>query len=159
DFASKSDQLLSQLAEDEKKPDERANRAFKAAVYGKHPFGRPPAVAEMVKKLTPKDLKAFHQTVFRPNNTVVAIVGAFDTDKVVAQVKRLTAGGKPVDLPQLAPQAPPTQEKFSQSIITDPNAAQLTVYLGHLGIKRDNPDYYKLLVMDHVLGTGPGFTD
>jgi zinc protease len=33
------------------------------------------------------------------------------------------------------------------------------LYLGHLGITRNDPDYYKLLVMDNVLGTGPGFTD
>src|SRR5262249_51823035 len=33
------------------------------------------------------------------------------------------------------------------------------VFLGELGVRRDNPDYYKLLVMDYVLGTGPGFTD
>jgi zinc protease len=31
--------------------------------------------------------------------------------------------------------------------------------MGHPGIRRKNPDYYKLLVMDYVLGTGPGFTD
>src|SRR5262249_52017030 len=31
--------------------------------------------------------------------------------------------------------------------------------MGHPGIRRDNPDYFKLLVMDYVLGTGPGFTD
>src|SRR5262249_51967242 len=29
----------------------------------------------------------------------------------------------------------------------------------HVGIRRNNPDYYKLLVTDYVLGTGPGFTD
>src|SRR5256885_8067496 len=40
-----------------------------------------------------------------------------------------------------------------------PDAAQLHFYMGHVGIRRDNPDYYKLLVMDYVLGTGPGFTD
>jgi zinc protease len=31
--------------------------------------------------------------------------------------------------------------------------------MGHVGIARTNPDYFKLLVMDYVLGTGPGFTD
>src|SRR5262249_52155877 len=36
---------------------------------------------------------------------------------------------------------------------------QLHFYMGHVGIKRTNPDYFKLLVMDYVLGTGPGFTD
>ena len=40
-----------------------------------------------------------------------------------------------------------------------PDAAQLQFHMGHVGITRRNPDYYKLLVMDYVLGTGPGFTD
>src|SRR5262249_28414376 len=40
-----------------------------------------------------------------------------------------------------------------------PEAAQLHFFMGHAGIRRTNPDYYKLLVMDYVLGTGPGFTD
>ena len=50
-------------------------------------------------------------------------------------------------------------EKFAQTVLTMPQAAQLQMFLGHVGIRRDDPDYYKLLVMDHVLGTGPGFTD
>jgi zinc protease len=35
---------------------------------------------------------------------------------------------------------------------------QVHVFLGHPGIRRTHPDYYALSVMDHVLGTGPGFT-
>ena len=35
---------------------------------------------------------------------------------------------------------------------------QVHVYVGHPGIRRRNPDFYALLVMDHILGTGPGFT-
>ena len=44
-------------------------------------------------------------------------------------------------------------------VVTDPSAAQVHVFIGHLGITRKDPDYYTLLVMDNVLGTGPGFTD
>jgi len=54
--------------------------------------------------------------------------------------------------------APPKPTPPVEKIISDPNAAQVHVYIGELGITRDNPDYYKLLVMDNVLGTGPGFT-
>jgi len=35
---------------------------------------------------------------------------------------------------------------------------QVHLFLGHLGIERSDPDYAKLCVMDHVLGTGPGFS-
>src|SRR5213078_4249323 len=57
------------------------------------------------------------------------------------------------------PPAVTPPEKFQEKIVTMPEAAQLHFYMGHIGIRRDNPDYFKLLVMDHVLGTGPGFTD
>ena len=56
----------------------------------------------------------------------------------------------------------PAVEKPAQStqkVLSMPATVQLYLYMGHVGIKRDNPDYYKLLVMDYVLGTGPGFTD
>jgi hypothetical protein len=35
---------------------------------------------------------------------------------------------------------------------------QVHIYMGHIGVRRTDPDYYALAVMDHVLGTGPGFT-
>src|SRR5262249_49197530 len=50
-------------------------------------------------------------------------------------------------------------EKLTTKIVTMPQAAQLHFFLGHAGVTRNNPDYYKLLVMDYVLGRGPGFTD
>jgi zinc protease len=155
---SKQDQLLSSLAEDEKRPETRAQRSFRAAVYGRHPLGRPPARADVIKGLTPRDLRAFHRKVFVPNNTVVAIVGDFDADKLVAGIKKRTAGWKAGKLPE--PDLPPPPEpKATEEVISDPSAAQLTVYLGHVGIRRDNPDFYKLLVLDYILGTGAGFTD
>src|SRR5207249_11537912 len=59
------------------------------------------------------------------------------------------------------PETPPVvkPDKFTEKILTMPQAVQLHFYMGEPGIRRDNPDYYKLLVMDYVLGTGPGFTD
>jgi zinc protease len=155
---SKQEQLLSSLAEDEKRPETRAMRAFKKAVYGDHPLGRPSAKSEVIKNLKPKDLKAFHRKIFVPNNTVVAVVGDFDSDKLVAGIKKRTAGWKAGKLPPLDLPAPPAG-KPQETIISEPSAAQLTVYLGHLGIKRENPDFYKLLVLDYILGTGTGFTD
>jgi zinc protease len=157
---AKREELLSAIAEEEKTADERASREFAALVYGKHPFGRSSlGKAASVKKLTRQDCLDFHASLFRPNNVRIAIVGDFDSTKVVESIKRLTAGWKPKEMPALPAYAVEMPEKFTQKILSDPDAAQLHVYLGHRGIKRDNPDYYKLIVMDNVLGTGPGFTD
>ena len=113
----------------------------------------------MVEKLTVADAAAFHKRVFVPGNTVVAIVGDFDAKEVAAEIEKLTADWKG-DAPGL-PVLPVIEKpaKFTEQFIEMPDAAQLQFFMGHVGVRRDNPDYYKLLVMDYVLGTGPGFTD
>jgi zinc protease len=97
--------------------------------------------------------------VFRPNNVIVAVVGDFDPDQVTKELQSLTAEWKMEAMPKLDLPDVPLPEKFSEKVITMPEAAQLQVYMGHVGVRRTDPDYHKLLVMDYILGTGPGFTD
>lgn len=159
-FNRQKEQMLSEIAEAETLPDARAAKEYRSLVYGKHPFSRPPSgTLKSVEALTPEDCKAFYKKVFVPNNTMVAIVGDFDSQQVVDEIKALTANWKKGDLPRPKVPAAAMPEKFTEKVLTMPEAAQLAFYMGHPGIKRDNPDYYKLLVMDYVLGTGPGFTD
>jgi zinc protease len=159
-FGRNKERLLALIEEAETQPDARARLAFRAAVYGKHPSGRPPlGTLATAKKLTREDCVAFHRQAFVPNNTTLALVGDFDGDQVVEEVKRRTAGWKKAALSR--PELPAVEKpaRFEQKILTMPTAAQLHFLMGHPGIRRGNPDYYKLLVLDHVLGTGPGFTD
>ncbi|HVK17287.1 MAG TPA: pitrilysin family protein [Fimbriiglobus sp.] len=156
----KRDQLLSVIAENESQPQTKARQQFSRLVYGEHPFGRPAAgKKEVVEKLTRDDLKAFHVAAFAPDRAIVVVVGDFDAAEMAKKIEKLTAdwkksgGGKP----DVA--APPRPEKPTVKIVSVKTAAQTHVFIGHLGIKRNDPDYYTLLVMDNVLGTGPGFTD
>ena len=151
---------LNEIADSETQPDDRASRMYSSLVYGAHPFGRPTlGKAETVKKLTPEDCKAFHRQLAVPNNTVVAIVGDFDTKQVIEESTQLTAGWKKASVPAANPIAVKPPEKFVEKVVTMPDAERLYFYMGSPGIRRNNPDYYKLLVMDYILGTGPGFTD
>jgi zinc protease len=160
EFALQQERLLSTIEDDARKPAARARRVYRALVYGKHPYGRPDlGTRKTVAPLTAAACLAFYQRVFVPNNTVLAIVGDFDRPQVVAEVKRLTAGWgkKPLARPKL-PSIVPIKH-FTQKILTMPRAAQLHFYMGHVGVRRTNPDYYKLLILDNVLGSGQGFTD
>jgi zinc protease len=153
-------QTVGRIEDLEQQPENRSNSLFRELAYGKHPFGRSLlSEKKNIEKLTRDDCLAFHRKVFVPNNTAVAVVGDFDAKAVVEEIKELTKGWKKAELPK--PEAPPVEKpaKFTQRILTMPRAEQLHFYMGHVGIRRDNPDYYKLLVMDYVLGTGPGFTD
>jgi zinc protease len=154
-------QLLSVIADVETQPQNRARQNLNAAVYGDHPFGRSRYGSKaVVEKLTAADLKAFHATTFAPNHTILAVVGDFDTAEMTKKVEALTAGWERVKEQGIDTPAPPKDGKPGEIIVSDPTAAQTHVYIGHLGVKRDDPDYYALLVMDHVLGVpSGGFTD
>jgi zinc protease len=153
-------QLLSEIADMDTRPDDKASQMFSRMIYGKHPYGRHPlGQPKIIEKLTPADCKAIHRQLCVPNNCVVAIVGDFDSKQVIEEVTQLTANWKKSPVPKPTTPPPTFPDKFTEKIITMPDAEQLAFYMGHPGIKRDNPDYFKLLVMDYVLGTGPGFTD
>src|SRR5262249_6595542 len=69
---------LSAIDEAETQPDSRARRAFRAAVFGKHPNGRPTrGTRKTVEPVKREDCRDFYQKVFVPNDTTVAIVGDF----------------------------------------------------------------------------------
>jgi zinc protease len=159
-FGRQQARLLGDIDEAEEQPETKAAMVFKERVYGKHPFGRSAlGRRKTVEALTPEDCAAFHRRVFVPNNTVLAVVGDFDSKEVIDELTKLTAGWKKGELPKIEPPAVMPPKGFEEKIVSLPDAAQLHFYLGHPGIRRGNPDYYKLLVMDYVLGTGPGFTD
>jgi zinc protease len=153
-------QLLSGIEDEEQQPESRARALYRRLAYGKHPYGRSLLDEKgNVAKLTRDDCLDFYRKVFVPNNTLLAVVGDFDGKALADEIKELTKDWKKGELAKIEVPAVNKPEKFEQKIITMPEAQQLHFYMGHVGIRRDNPDYYKLLVMDYVLGTGPGFTD
>jgi zinc protease len=155
-------QTLSELDDNERRADVRGRQALARLIYGpNHPLSRPSlGLRPIVEKLSAEDCRTFHARLFVPNNTMVAVVGDFVASDVIAEITRLTRDWKPwagalqAALPPLTP-----LPQFTQKIISMPESAQLYVYLGHAGIMRMDPDYFRLLVMDYVLGTGTGFTD
>ncbi|HEV3263566.1 MAG TPA: pitrilysin family protein [Gemmataceae bacterium] len=159
-FARERQRLLSEIDDAEQEPDSRALMVYRALVYGKHPYGRPQlGYHKTVEELTPADCRKLHQRLFVPDKSVVAVVGDFDSKEVIDEITRLTRSWKKEHLARPDPPQIDKPKQFTQKIVTMPGAAQLHFFMGQAGIRRDNPDYYKLLVMDYVLGTGTGFTD
>jgi zinc protease len=159
-FARERAQQLSAIADIERQPEAKGQMEYRRLAYGKHPYARPRMGSrQTVEALTPSDCRNFYHQVFVPNNTMVAIVGDFDSQQVIDEVTHLTGDWKKSTLPKPELPAVEKPKEFKSEILTMPDAAQLHFFMGHPGIRRDNPDYYKLLVMDYVLGTGPGFTD
>lgn len=160
DLKRLKENLWSDIQDANSQPSSRAQQVFVKAVYGEHPLGRPAhGTEETVDGLTVADCRKFHQQVFVPNNTTIAVVGDFDSDAIVKELTAMTKHWAKRELPKLNLPEPKQPAMFSEKIIPMPSATQLNIYLGHPGIRRRDPDYYKLLVMDNILGVGSGFTD
>ncbi|HXD85306.1 MAG TPA: pitrilysin family protein [Urbifossiella sp.] len=154
------DQQISAIEETATQPHPRGSQLFKSLIYGDHPLGRPSlGKKEIVARLTAADCRAYQQSVIAPNHAILVMVGDFSADAMAKRIEGLTKDWKPSQLAKPKPPAPAHGTVLVERIVSDPAAAQVHIFLGHLGITRNNPDYYKLLVMDNVLGTGPGFTD
>ncbi len=159
-FARLKAQSVAALEEAMQQPDSKAQMLFQSLVYGDHPLGRPAlGKRETLKSLRVENCRQFHKANFVPNRTVLAVVGDFDSASVRSTIEKLTAEWKPNDTKVPTPPLLPKVDKLTERIVPQADAAQLYFYLGHAGIRRADPDYYTLLVMDYVLGTGPGFTD
>ena len=151
-------EVLTEILSDEDDPRTVAGRRFRTEVYGEHPLGRPAhGTRETVATLRPKHLRAFHAEFFRPANGYVAAAGPEAPAKMLAMLRKVFGGfrGKAAahtEMPVVA--LPPRARDVHVPMARE----QVHVYLGHVGIRRTHPDFYVLSVMDHVLGTGPGFT-
>ncbi|MEK7667861.1 MAG: pitrilysin family protein [Gemmatimonadota bacterium] len=132
-----------------------AGIAFPAIVFGGvHPYGRPINGSEAsTAALTRDRVVEFYQGYYRPGNAKLLIVG----DITLIEARRLIAArfgawqrGEPRATAPAAPVPAPAARTFY--LVDKPGAAQSVIRIGHVGVARDNPDYFPLEVMNTILG-------
>ncbi|MDR2092097.1 MAG: insulinase family protein [Azoarcus sp.] len=144
---------LAGLRESLTKPAVLAERAFTAAIYANHPYGRNIS-AESLDAIRRDDLVAFHARHYGARNASVSIVGDLDratAEKIAIDLTQNLPTGDSADIPP-----PPALPKGGLTRIANPSA-QAHILIGQPGMSRKDPDYFPLLVGNYVLGGG-GFT-
>ncbi|MBK8980286.1 MAG: insulinase family protein [Planctomycetes bacterium] len=151
-------EIVAEIEDDDADPRALARRRFHREVYGRHPYARPSyATAEQILAYRPQDLKRFHQRLFAPREGVLAVAGPLPVDDGLELATRAfrSLRGEP---PARREVPPPAHLDAPRDVHLPLRREQVHVYAGHVGVRRTDPDYIPLLVMDHVLGSGPGFT-
>ena len=127
-------------------------------MYGDLPQTMPYRQTEAsVNSITREDLLAFHEKYFFPGNFIVAVSGDFETGEIISKLDAMFDGwpDRDLDLPGITGRIPdPTPGVY---MVAKEDVNQSRIRLGHIGVKRDIPDQYALLVMNDILGGG-GFT-
>lgn len=146
-------QQVSELLEDKQDPAYVAHRALQQRLYPKeHPLHRYPTESSL-KSIRRADLERFHRAHYRPDATVLAVVGDFDPEAMRSQIRRLfenwRADSPPADRP-LPPVSAP--EKFVWVKKEIPGLVESVTAMGYPSIDRRDPRYHAALVMNQILG-------
>ncbi len=152
EFGLAKTQTIEQLKRSERMPTTISSRVFDKLVYGKDCILSNSAMGTQnsIQTITLDDLKAYYATAYSPTVAKVIVVGDVTKEKAMQLIGTLSAwNGKVVEFPDV---------KIAQSakpgvyFVDVPHARQSVVSAGHLGLRYNDPDYYKTIVMNHKLG-------
>ncbi len=155
-------QALAGIEESRQDTGTLAHIAFMNALY---PLGHPyheatlDEQAALVKSLTRDDLVAFHSAHYGPERLVLTIVGDVDTAKAIESVKKYFGGwARQGSLPAISiPDTSIATAPLKSSVINVPDKAQVDVVYGYAGrLKRTDPEFYRVVVLNTILGGGTG---
>ncbi|MCC5606902.1 insulinase family protein [Nostoc sp. CHAB 5834] len=146
-------QTLTDLQQELDEPSEVARRVFVQSIYPKkHPLHTFPT-EESLQQIQRQDVIDFKAKHYRPDTTVLALVGDFDLDKVRSLIKNEFGNW------EVSGQAPTLKYPpvlIPQKIVSVnpvlPGKAQAVTYMGYTGINRYDPRFHAALVLNQILG-------
>ncbi len=164
-------EALAGLQEEKGNPGALAGKRLDMRIFGDHPYGAHPD-EKSIGGITLADVKNFHETRIRPEGAVLAAGGDVSLEELKTSAERnfdaWTSRGlgnipaAPAALGALSARKPSApsfeagQDGRESGLVIDiidmPGSAQSTIRAGHLSIRRDDPDFFPVAVMNAVLG-------
>ena len=153
EFALSRQQALTSLDSDLDDPQKIANRIFVQSIYPKkHPLHTFPT-AESIQEIQRQDVIAFKGQHYRPDTTVLAVVGDFDVNKVrsliQAQLGNWQVKGQPPTIKYPNVGMPKNVVNVNPVV---PGKPQAITYMGYTGINRQDKRFYAAMILNQILG-------
>ena len=145
-------QVLSILRSDEKDPGSIASTAFYRLAFGDHPYGSDGnGTLETVAALTRDDIVAAHRGALARDRVYVAAAGDITAEELGPLLDQLL-GDLPATGAPLPTRAPWLLEPGVTTI--DFPTPQSTVLFGHIGIPREDDDFFAAFILNEAFGGG-----
>ncbi|HMK31741.1 MAG TPA: pitrilysin family protein, partial [Terriglobales bacterium] len=146
-------QMYSLIARRNDDTESIAGRESVKLAYGNdNPYAR---VAEYstVAAVTREDLLAWHARYLQPGNLIIGMVGDFEPRAMEAKLRQTFESWPKAPVAE-KPAIEFTPAKPGYYFVDKEDVNQSSVHLVGVGIRRDNPDYYAIQVMNEILGGG-----
>jgi zinc protease len=148
------DERLAELLEIRAEPRALADEMFEACLYAQGSrFTLPEAGSTLtVSGLSRGHVLDFYGRHFRPRATTIIVAGHVAADEVVGEVGEALSSWsiEQTNAQSGAPAAGPASP--SVHIIHREGAPQTELRLGHIGVSRNHPDYFAIVLMNAILG-------
>jgi len=158
EFKRLQTQRLATIQQEKVQPRNMALRVFPALLYGKgHAYGLPmtgSGFESSVKSMSVEDLKKFHQSWFRPNNSTLVVVGDITMNKLQRQLENALGSWEKGIINQKNITEVAHQKQSQIYLIDRPGSEQSTILAGHIAPPKNNPKEFAFTAMDEVLGAG-----
>lgn len=155
EFIKEQKRVLSGLERAKESPSSVINSYWDKFLFKDHAYGNAVSGSPVtVGALNVDDLRSFYNTNYSPNGSAIAIVGAFDTQQMKETVSELFANWetKEQQPSNLASQPISSVNSNRVLLVNKEDARETTFLIGGLGVKRDNPDYVAIQVVNTVFG-------
>lgn len=131
-----------------------AGREFIKLIYGPESVYARHTEYATIDNITRDDLVAFHKKFYYPNNVMLAACGDFDTKEMTKKFEEAFKGWEKAD--EQPPAVPQASYEFRSTVneIRKDDINQANIRFGHIGCLMSDPDYFALIVMNRILGTG-----
>ncbi len=156
EIESKRDEAVTSVLRESDNKRTIAGRHFSEMLYGTHPYNHPPiGTTDGLKAVTRGDIMQFHNRHYLPNNSILTVVGDIEPEGILAAIEDTFGDWDAGEIPEPAPPPTPRLVGYKIRLVDKPGLTQTEIRVGHLGIKRMDPDYFPLLLLNRILGEGP----
>ncbi|MBF0098483.1 MAG: insulinase family protein [Magnetococcales bacterium] len=159
DFLRAVSEQKASIIKAQEQPQTVASLRMHRLLFPNHPYGAPVSgTLEGLAKVTLADVRRRHAEAWHAPDLVLAVAGDVTRAQLEGLLRRHLAGldATPSPLPPVAAVSVSAGEQARQQHIAM-ELPQTTIMLAALGIKRQDPDYYTLYVLNQILG-GAGLT-
>ena len=156
DVAKLRNQQIAGILQERKTPVRMALRVFPKLLYGEgNPYSLPltgSGFESSVSKLTPADLRRFHDTWFKPNNATLVVVGDATVAELKPRLEKLFGGWKAGKVPPQALKDAALPAASAVYLVDRPGSEQSIIFAGNVAPPYGTPDNIAIETMNEVLG-------
>jgi zinc protease len=155
EFVRFKTQRRAQLTQLRANPSFLARERFSIVLAGDHPDGRVAPTIAVLDATKVEDLVEFHRTRYVPDHAVIAIAGDISMADAMRKVSARFGAWKKAGTTTPQVTDPAALTKAGVFLVERPNSVQTNLIVGTQALRRSDPDYYGLAVLNKVIGGGP----